>query len=187
MFQGGHEWCYLMSPSFEHLCSAQPKGVSWPFTKKSCGKLFHYYSGLKHIHHLTIHTREVQDTEPWRVCIQPCHDSRHFRTFLIIMIMVTHRPVPTRTPPTIFWLSVDIYRLWTEKRRENGRKYERSKLDNKHIKTDQMSNLGECLQEQQWNAVSYHKPAARHGSVKSKQRLIKLWLINTACYLSRYG
>lgn len=72
----------------------------------------------QHNYSLTIHRRVDQDTEPWRACIQPCHDNRHFRTFLIIMIMETHSPVPTRTPPTIFWLSVDIYRLWTETKRE---------------------------------------------------------------------
>lgn len=70
------------------------------------------------IYSLTIHRRVDQDTEPWRACIQPCHDNRLFRTFLIIMIIVTHRPVPTRTPPTIFWLSVDMYRLWMKTYRE---------------------------------------------------------------------
>lgn len=67
-----------------------------------------------HISPLTIHAREVQDTDPRRSYIQPCHDNRLFRTFLMIMIIVTHRPVPTNTPPTIFWVSVDRYRLWTE-------------------------------------------------------------------------
>lgn len=57
---------------------------------------------------LTNHTRVDQETEPWRACIQPCHDSRHLRTFLMIMMMLTHSPVPTRTPPTILWLSVDM-------------------------------------------------------------------------------
>lgn len=88
-----------------------------------CTRTFLYKSALKwseqrKIHCLTIHTRVDQDTEPWRARIQPCHDNRAFRTFLIIIIIVTHRPVPTRTPPTIFWLSVDIYRLWTETWRE---------------------------------------------------------------------
>lgn len=74
----------------------------------------------EHIYCLTIHRRVDQDTEPCRACIQPCHDNRHLRTFLIIMIMVTHSPVPTRTPPTILWLSVDMYRLWTETKTERG-------------------------------------------------------------------
>lgn len=38
------------------------------------------------------------------------------------MIMLTHSPVPTRTPPTILWLSVDIYRLWREGETFNGTK-----------------------------------------------------------------
>lgn len=57
---------------------------------------------------LTNHARVDQEMEPWRACIHPCHDNRHLRTFLIIMMMDTHSPVPTRTPPTILWLSVDM-------------------------------------------------------------------------------
>lgn len=71
--------------------------------------------------HLTIHAREVQDIDPWRSYIQPCHDNRLFRTFLMIMMIVTHSPVPTITPPTILWVSVERYRLWSKKEGSEGK------------------------------------------------------------------
>lgn len=80
-------------------------------TKKDCALIcFEIYTS-----HLTIHAREVQDIDPWRSYIHPCHDNRLFRTFLMIMMIVTHSPVPTITPPTILWVSVERYRLVKER------------------------------------------------------------------------
>ena len=60
---------------------------------------------------LTIQMLVLMDIRPWGLYIQPCQERRLFSAFLMMKMTVTHRPVPTSTPPTTCWLSSDMYLL----------------------------------------------------------------------------
>lgn len=55
-------------------------------------------------------------SEPWRSFIQPNQDSRPFSMLLMVNMMTTQSPVPTKMPPTLLWLSRDMYLLQEEEK-----------------------------------------------------------------------